>query len=217
MKRSKTSRLFHANSLKRRAHNARLVHHVLYLTLKSSSVNATDAVSIAHHNYTSADVKSNTFTWWIDPVRTESDRSYYPQSPASLAPRVLHKRCCSPEALAVGLSATVSRVWCAFRTRPLHHTAVNPAGVSLLLWYDCIVFLTLRSNEYLYHRAARFITTKAGLTRLITNFSQTWKYPNVSLVTLWNNQKFFFFLNCVKNYVLWSVTIVSGGIMCVMN
>lgn len=40
----------------------------------------------------------------------------------------------------------------------LHHTAVNPAGVCLLLWYDRIVFLTLRSDQCLYH-----ITTKAEL------------------------------------------------------
>ncbi len=42
------------------------------------------------------------------------------------------------------------------------------------------------------------------LTRLITNFSQTWTYPNdVSLVTLWNNQFFYFFGKSVWKIVFY--------------
>ena len=53
-----------------------------------------------------------------------------------------------------------------------------------------------------------------SLTRLIPNFSQTWKYQNhVSWVTLWSNQLLFFKIlikKWVKRSVLFSVTIVTA-------
>lgn len=90
---------------KHRAHNVRLVHHSLYLTLKSSDgckrYRRREAASIIAITPVQAwrATRRHLHDGSIS-VRTESDGSHYPQSPASLAPRLLHKHCCSPEATA---------------------------------------------------------------------------------------------------------------------
>lgn len=155
---------------------------VIRMLFICSAVNATDAreaVSIAHRNYTSADVKRNTqtFAWWINAARTESDGSHYPQSPASLVCyinaavllRVELEASQRPRSVSLSPAATrprhacettaaVSRAWCDFKTRPWwwSASAINLSAASsyrgksrrsVLLWYDCIVFLTFRSQE----------------------------------------------------------------------